>query len=203
MVGDLEQGECAPRGSVCAEPGPIPFRFEVVTRGRLLWTADAEAMADIESLTLRRYWDLQPLLERDWASLLEQLAEARNEAERRDYEAAWDGPYFGEHLVAPLWVEMDRFVLLVHYPSRGGRAMVRTLGCYLGIAYLVSGVAYLLKPRLGFGLWEGRLRPYLPDSVSEVGVEYTRLSDRALRYLYLSYMLDGGLMLWLAFKRGS
>jgi len=67
---------------------PLPFRFEVISRGRLLWASDGGAVAEFESITRRRYWDLRPILERAWAGFVEQLSEARSEAERREYQAA-------------------------------------------------------------------------------------------------------------------
>jgi len=80
--------------------------------------------------------------------------------------------------------------------------MARTVGYYVGLLYLGSGIAFLLKPRLGFGLWESKLRSCFPSSIGEVVTEYSHLSDTSLRYLCLSYMLDGTIMLWLATTSG-
>lgn len=41
---------------------PLPFRYEVTTRGQRLWAADVGQVADWESLTWRLYWDLRPRL---------------------------------------------------------------------------------------------------------------------------------------------
>lgn len=67
---------------------PVPFRFEVTTRGRLLWTADISGVVEFESITLRRYWDLKPILDAYWEAAVSQLMEAGDEAERRQHEAA-------------------------------------------------------------------------------------------------------------------
>ena len=50
---------------------PLPFRFEVITTGNLPWTANRAILSDSESITRRRCWDVQPLLERDWRASVE------------------------------------------------------------------------------------------------------------------------------------
>jgi uncharacterized protein len=67
---------------------PLPFRFEVITTGEVIWAAGGAAVADFESITRRRYWDVQPLLDRDWRAFVRRLEEGRNEAERRQYQTA-------------------------------------------------------------------------------------------------------------------
>ena len=99
-------------------------------------------------------------------------------------------------------VEAARFVQRLMNHAEGGGAMARTVGYYVGLLYLGSGIAFLLKPRLGFGLWESKLRSCFPSSIGEVVTEYSHLSDTSLRYLCLSYMLDGTIMLWLATTSG-
>ena len=64
----------------------IAFRFEVITRGERIWESDLDQVAEVESITRRRYWDLKPLLDRDWAAFKEQIAESRSESERIEYQ---------------------------------------------------------------------------------------------------------------------
>jgi predicted nucleotidyltransferase len=67
---------------------PLPFRYEVTARGQRLWAAELDKVADWESLTWRQYWDLRPYLERDWQQYVRHVMEQKDEAERRQYQAA-------------------------------------------------------------------------------------------------------------------
>ncbi len=67
---------------------PPAAQFEIITRGRKLWIKDLAQVADFESLVRRRYWDLEPLLEQDWAAFERRLGEERSDAEREEYQAA-------------------------------------------------------------------------------------------------------------------
>ena len=67
---------------------PLPFRYEVTARGRRLWAVNLGTVADWESLTWRRYWDLRPRLERDWQQYVKQVMEQQGETERQQYQAA-------------------------------------------------------------------------------------------------------------------
>ena len=67
---------------------PLPFRYQVISRGRRLWTADPEAVAGLESLIWRQYWDLRPRLEDDWKGYVRNVMEQKSEAERQEYQAA-------------------------------------------------------------------------------------------------------------------
>lgn len=67
---------------------PLPFRYEVTARGRRLWAADANRVAEIESLIWRRYWDEQPRLEQDWTLYVAHVLEQQDETERQEYQAA-------------------------------------------------------------------------------------------------------------------
>lgn len=67
---------------------PPAFQFEVITRGQRLWARDVSDVAEYESLTRRRYWDLRPMLERDWAAFRDRLLEQQDEAERKQYQEA-------------------------------------------------------------------------------------------------------------------
>ena len=67
---------------------PLPFRYEVTSRGRRLWAADLDAVATIESLIWRQYWDFRPKLEQDWEHYVEHAMERRDETERVQYQAA-------------------------------------------------------------------------------------------------------------------
>jgi predicted nucleotidyltransferase len=67
---------------------PIPAQFEVITRGQRLWQRSLERVAEYESWVRRRYWDLEPRLERDWQAFVARIQEQRNDAERQEYQAA-------------------------------------------------------------------------------------------------------------------
>jgi predicted nucleotidyltransferase len=65
---------------------PVDFRFEVITRGERIWEGDLDQVAEVESLIRRKYWDIKPLLDRDWAAFRAGLAEKRSESERIEYQ---------------------------------------------------------------------------------------------------------------------
>jgi predicted nucleotidyltransferase len=67
---------------------PLPFRYEVTALGQRLWADDLGQVADWESLTWRRYWDLRPRLERDWRAYVQHVMEQKDETERQQYQAA-------------------------------------------------------------------------------------------------------------------
>ncbi len=67
---------------------PLPFRYEVTANGQRLWAADVGAVAEIESLIWRQYWDVRPRLEQDWSHFVEHIMEQKDEAERQQYAAA-------------------------------------------------------------------------------------------------------------------
>jgi predicted nucleotidyltransferase len=67
---------------------PIPAQFEIITHGRRLWQRSLERVADYESWVRRRYWDMEPRLEREWQAFVERLWEQRNDTERQEYKAA-------------------------------------------------------------------------------------------------------------------
>lgn len=67
---------------------PLPFRYEVTANGQRLWAADVGAIAEIESLIWRQYWDVRPRLEQDWAHFVEHIMEQKDEAERQQYATA-------------------------------------------------------------------------------------------------------------------
>jgi hypothetical protein len=66
----------------------LPFRYEVTAHGRRLWAADPGAVAGLESLTWRQYWDVRPRLERAWEHYVQQVMEQQSESERQQYQAA-------------------------------------------------------------------------------------------------------------------
>lgn len=66
---------------------PLSFRYEVMARGRRLWAADVDAVATIESLIWRQYWDFRPKLEQDWEHYVEHVMEQQDETERYQYQA--------------------------------------------------------------------------------------------------------------------
>ena len=67
---------------------PLAFRYQVISRGRRLWTADADAVAGLESLIWRQYWDLRPHLEHDWKGYVRHVMEQKSEVERQQYQTA-------------------------------------------------------------------------------------------------------------------
>jgi hypothetical protein len=67
---------------------PLPFRYEVTANGQCIWAADRGTLADQVSLIWRQYWDLRPLLERDWQCYVTAVMERKNETEREQYQAA-------------------------------------------------------------------------------------------------------------------
>jgi predicted nucleotidyltransferase len=67
---------------------PLSFRYEATAHGQRLWAADLDLVSDWESLTWRQYWDLRPLLERDWQRYVRRVMERQDEAERQQYQAA-------------------------------------------------------------------------------------------------------------------
>ena len=67
---------------------PLSFRYEVTAHGQRLWAADVDAVANIESLIWRQYWDYRPKLEQDWQLYVEHVMEQRDETEHHEYQAA-------------------------------------------------------------------------------------------------------------------
>jgi predicted nucleotidyltransferase len=67
---------------------PLPFKYEVTANGQRLWTANTDAVAEIESLIWRRYWDERPLLEQEWSSYVKHIMEQKDETERQQYQTA-------------------------------------------------------------------------------------------------------------------
>ena len=67
---------------------PLSFCYEVTARGRRLWAADLGQVSDWESLTWRRYWDLRPLLDRDWQQYVRRVMESQDEVERQQVQVA-------------------------------------------------------------------------------------------------------------------
>jgi len=65
---------------------PLRIRYEVITRGRVLYSADEGARADFESYVLRRYWDFARYLEEYDRCFLIRIKEALDETQRREYQ---------------------------------------------------------------------------------------------------------------------
>ena len=65
---------------------PLRIRYEVITRGRVLYSVDGGARADFESHALRRYWDLAKYLEEYDRCFLTRIKEAFDETQRRQYQ---------------------------------------------------------------------------------------------------------------------
>jgi predicted nucleotidyltransferase len=65
---------------------PLRIRYEVITRGEVLYSADDGARADFESCSLRRYWDFKKYLEEYDRCFLTRIKEAMDETQRRQYQ---------------------------------------------------------------------------------------------------------------------
>ena len=65
---------------------PIDFQFEVITKGRRLWTRNMAQNAEYESWVRRRKWDLDTLIEQDWEIFARRQWEQRHETERAEYQ---------------------------------------------------------------------------------------------------------------------
>jgi len=65
---------------------PVRIRYEVITKGTLLYSADDWARADVESYVLRRYWDFARYLEEYDRCFLVSIKEGLDETQRREYE---------------------------------------------------------------------------------------------------------------------
>ena len=65
---------------------PLRIRYEVITRGEVLYSADDGARADSESYSLRRYWDFKKYLEEYDRCFVTRIKEALDETQRRQYQ---------------------------------------------------------------------------------------------------------------------
>ncbi|MFB0538434.1 MAG: nucleotidyltransferase domain-containing protein [Anaerolineae bacterium] len=65
---------------------PLRIRYEVITRGKVLYSADDGARADFESYSLRRYWDFEKYLEEYDRCFLTRIKEGLDETQRRQYQ---------------------------------------------------------------------------------------------------------------------
>lgn len=65
---------------------PLRIRYEVITRGEVLYSADDGARADFESYSLRRYWDFKKYLEEYDRCFVTRIKEALDETQRRQYQ---------------------------------------------------------------------------------------------------------------------
>ncbi|MEW6233013.1 MAG: nucleotidyltransferase domain-containing protein [Chloroflexota bacterium] len=65
---------------------PLRGRYEVITKGEVLYSADDGARADFESHSLRRYWDFEKYLEEYDRCFLTRIKEALDETQRRQYQ---------------------------------------------------------------------------------------------------------------------
>ena len=65
---------------------PLRLRYEVITRGRVPYSADDAARADFESLALRRYWDVARYLEEYDRCFLTRIKEGFDETQRGQYQ---------------------------------------------------------------------------------------------------------------------
>lgn len=65
---------------------PLRIRYEVITRGEVLYSADDGARADFESCSLRRYWDFKKYLEEYDRCFLTRIQEAMDETQRRQVQ---------------------------------------------------------------------------------------------------------------------
>jgi predicted nucleotidyltransferase len=65
---------------------PLRIRYEVITRGEVLYSADDGARADFESYSLRRYWDFKKYAEEYDRCFLTRIKEALDETQRLQYQ---------------------------------------------------------------------------------------------------------------------
>lgn len=65
---------------------PLRIRYEVITRGKVLYSVDDAVRADFESYSLRRYWDFERYLEEYDRCFLTRMKEAMDETQRRQYQ---------------------------------------------------------------------------------------------------------------------
>ena len=65
---------------------PLRMRYEAITRGKVLYSADDGARADFESYSLRRYWDFEKYLGEYDRCFLTRIKEAMDETQRRQYQ---------------------------------------------------------------------------------------------------------------------
>ena len=76
--------------------------------------------------------------------------------------------------------------------------MARTVGLVLGSLMLLNGIFDTLQPRLGFRIWQRNLQQDLPQPLNRMYVEYSQLSNSALRFIAIWELAMAGLVLWLA-----
>jgi len=69
---------------------PLHFRFEVISKGQVLYSADDSQRADFESYTMRRYWDFEKYLVEYRTALIARVKEGFNEAQRVQYRDTLD-----------------------------------------------------------------------------------------------------------------
>ena len=65
---------------------PLRIRYEVITRGKVLYSVDDGARADFESYSLRRYWDFEKYIEEYDRCFLARIKEDMDETQRRQYQ---------------------------------------------------------------------------------------------------------------------
>jgi predicted nucleotidyltransferase len=65
---------------------PLRIRYEVITRGEILYSADDEGRAAFESYPLRRYWDFAKYLEEYDRSFVTRIKEGLDETQHRQYQ---------------------------------------------------------------------------------------------------------------------
>lgn len=65
---------------------PLRMRHEIITKGKVLYSADDGARADFESYSLRRYWDFQKYLEEYDRYFLARIKEGLDETQHRQYQ---------------------------------------------------------------------------------------------------------------------
>ena len=69
---------------------PVDFQFEVITHGKRIWERDIALLAEVESLIRRKYWDIQPLIKKNWKSFQLSIMESKSGLEPAQYQATLD-----------------------------------------------------------------------------------------------------------------
>lgn len=69
---------------------PLTVRFQLLTRGRVLWARDTWKMAEFESYVRRLYWDFKPYQQLYQRSLENRIKETWDATQRARYRDAFE-----------------------------------------------------------------------------------------------------------------
>lgn len=77
---------------------------------------------------------------------------------------------------------------------------MKTLAYVLGGMIALDGLWGLLSPRSGFALYKDYIQPYMPESMTKIANDYSRLSSDSIRYMSFWSVLLGLFILLLAYS---